>query len=81
MDYLRWQHLSPTDSFVWFSSVLHIFYKFSIVVAFLTVTKMKALLQPCIQAPQCHKTLLRNHGRTHFTADRVHLEETQIDHQ
>lgn len=49
---------------------------------------MKVLLQPCNQAPQCHKTLLKNHGRTSltsleddYTADRVHLEETQMYQQ
>lgn len=48
---------------------------------------MKVLLQPCNQAPQCHKTL-KNHGKTSltsleddYTADRVCLEETQTYQQ
>lgn len=29
---------------------------------------MKVLLQPCNQAPRCHKTLLKNHGNTSLTS-------------
>lgn len=46
---------------------------------------MKMSLQLCNQAPRCHKTLLKNHGKTSFTsleddftADTVHLEETNV---